>query len=147
MFIQRFAMNALYAMLASAAVVPLLTAPATAESKKSIAKMENSLSAAGFIVKPANSPARLAMLARLPKDKFARRTKGDIVTYVYADPKDCNCLYVGSQSAYGRYQQADQAKNIVDQERIAAEDYDDPAWNWDSWGSWGPGFGFRHHGW
>jgi hypothetical protein len=144
---KNIASRALLAVLASAAVVPLLGGAVMAESKKSIGRTENSLAAAGFIVKPANSPARLAMLARLPKDKFARRTKGDIVTYVFADPKACNCIYVGSQAAYGRYQKADQAKKLVDQERIAAEDYTDPAWNWDSWGSWGPSFGFRHHGW
>ena len=147
MSVHRFATKALLAVLASTAVVPLLGSPAMAKSEKSIVKTENSLAAAGFIAKPANTPARLAMIARLPKDKFARRTMGDLVTYVYADPKACNCLYVGSQAAYGRYQRANQAKNLVDQERIAAEDYNDPAWNWDSWGSWGPGFRFRHHGW
>lgn len=140
-------MRAALLVMVSVAAAPLLSAPAAAESKKSITKQENSLAAAGFVVKPANTPARIDMLNRLPKDKFARRIKGDVVTYVYADPKSCNCLYVGTEAAYGRYQKAVQAKNIADEQEMAAEDYSDPNWNWGAWGGWDGGFGFDRFGW
>ncbi len=74
-----------------------------------------------------------------------RRVNGDRVTYVYADPKGCNCLYVGTQQAYGRYRANQQAQNIADDQEMAAMDYQDAAWNWAAWGPWrGPwgGFGF-----
>lgn len=81
------------------------------------------------------------MLARLPEDKFARRVRGASVTCVYADPKLCNCLYAGSQDAYGRYQSAVQAKRTGDQLDIAVEDFADRASDWGAWGSWGPHWG------
>jgi hypothetical protein len=42
-----------------------------------ITEQEDKLSAAGFIVKPANTPDRQAMLKKLPADKFVRRENGD----------------------------------------------------------------------
>jgi hypothetical protein len=40
---------------------------------KAIYKQENSFVVAPFVVRPANTPARLDMRSRLLKDKFARR--------------------------------------------------------------------------
>jgi len=136
----------LLAALVAGSLLPLAT-PALAKSKSSIQHMEDNLAAAGFVVKPANTPARTDMLTRLPANKFVQRTKGDVVTYVYADPKACGCLYVGSQAAYGQYQKAMQAKNLLDQQQQNALDYQDGAWNWDAWGPWGAHWGFGHRGW
>lgn len=47
---------------------------------------EDNLAAAGFIVRPANTPERQAMLHRLPPHVFVQRVNGDAVHYVYADP-------------------------------------------------------------
>ena len=137
------------AALVAASFLPLAT-PAIAKSKSSIQRVEDNLAAAGFIVKPANTPERAAMLMRLPANKFVQRTNGDTVTYVYADPKACACLYVGSQAAYGQYQKAMQAKNLLDQQQLNAFDYQDRDWDWGAWGPWGRaglGWGFGHHGW
>jgi hypothetical protein len=38
---------------------------------------EDNLAAAGFIVRPANTPERRAMLKRLPSNRFIMRTEGD----------------------------------------------------------------------
>lgn len=103
---------------------------------------EDNLAAAGFVDRPANTAARQAMLARLPSHQFVRRVRGDAVSYVYADPTGCNCLYVGNQQAYGRYQRQQQRQNIADQNALAAAEYSDPAWNWGAWGGFGPGFGY-----
>ncbi len=110
---------------------------------------ENALAAAGFIDHPANTPERQAMLAKLPPNKFIRHVKGDVVRYIYADPKSCDCLYVGDQAAYGAYQKAMQAKDLADGQQFTAETYSDPAWNWGAWGPWGRwGWGFgRGYGW
>ena len=131
----------------AAALVSLSAVPAEAKSNSSIQKMEDNLAAAGFVVRPANTPDRVDMLKRLPANKFVQRVNGDVVTYAYADPKVCACLYVGSQQAYGQYQKAMQAKNLLDQQELNALDYRDDRWNWGAWGAWGPHWGFGRHGW
>jgi len=137
----------LLVLLASAMTLPLAVTPAQAKSKASIERTEDNLAAAGFVVKPANTPDRTAMLLRLPANKFLQRVNGDTVTYVYADPKACGCLYVGTQEAYHQYQKAMQAKNLLDQQADNALQFQDNAWNWGAWGPWGPGWGFGYHGW
>ena len=65
----------------------LLTACQT--QQQIVAQREDNLAAAGFIVRPANTPDRQAMLHRLPPHKFVQRVNGDVVHYVYADPLVC----------------------------------------------------------
>ena len=109
-----------------------------------IQEKEDSLAAAGFILRPANTPERIAMLKRLPPNKFVRREHGDVVHYVYADPIVCSCLYVGTQQAYSQYLRDRQQQAIVDQQQLAAQEYSDAAWNWGAWGPWGPSYGFGY---
>jgi hypothetical protein len=127
------------------ALLPVLAALAVAgcmSQQERVADKEDSLAAAGFILRPANTPERQAMLNRLPPHKFVRHVHGDNVTYVYADPLVCDCLYVGSQQAYGQYQQTLQQKSIADEQELTAQEYADPAWNWGPWGyGFGPEFG------
>lgn len=111
---------------------------------------ENNLAAAGFVVRPANTPAREAMLKRLPPNKFLTRTRGKTVNYVYADPSNCNCLYVGTQQAYSKYRMAQQQERIANRNLLAAQTYADADWDWSRWGPYfdnfdgpfGPGFGW-----
>jgi hypothetical protein len=105
---------------------------------------EDNLAAAGFIVRPANTPAREAMLKRLPPDKFVRRVKGDTVDYVYADPLVCNCLYVGTQQAYNQYKLHQQQQNLADEQQMTAETYADDTWDWGAWGPWPGAYGLRY---
>lgn len=115
----------------------------------SVAK-EDRLAAAGFTLLPANTSKRQAMLKRLPPNKFVKSVHGNKVTYVYADPVGCNCLYVGSQQAYGQYRKAQQDARIANTNLWAAETYSDNLWDWNEWGSdinnfdgpFGPGFDF-----
>ncbi|WP_428486594.1 hypothetical protein [Rhodopila sp.] len=117
-----------------------LTACATPQER--VSQREDSLAAAGFIVRPANTPERQDMLNRLPPHRFLQRPHGDTVNYVYADPLVCDCLYVGSQTAFNRYQQYVQQKRLADQQETTAQLYSDGAWNWGGWGPWGPGYEF-----
>lgn len=102
---------------------------------------EDNLAAAGFILRPANTAKRKSMLASLPPNKFFKSVHGDDVKYVYADPIVCKCLYVGTQQAYGQYQQAAQQEKIANRRMLAAELYSDDDWDWNAWGPWGPGYG------
>jgi hypothetical protein len=106
-----------------------------------ISSRENSLAAAGFIVRPANTPERVAMLKRLPSHRFVLREHGDTVSYVYADPLVCGCLYVGSQKAYDQYRRDEQEKKLANEEQLTADRFADAGWNWGAWGPWG-GYGF-----
>jgi hypothetical protein len=99
---------------------------------------EDKLSAAGFVVTPANTPARKAMLARLPANRFVMRQNGNTIHYVYADPLVCGCLYVGSQQAYNQYQANELSQHLADEQQMSAQMYSDAAWNWSAWGPWGP---------
>jgi hypothetical protein len=116
--------------------------------KQRISGREDQLSAAGFLVKPANNPERQAMLKKLPPNKFLRRENGDKVYYVYSDPVVCGCLYVGTQDAYNKFKANEQAKNLADEQQMTAETYQDAQWNWGAWGPWG-GYGFAYgpYGW
>jgi hypothetical protein len=108
-----------------------------------VAQHEDNLAAAGFFIRPANTPERKAMLSRLPPNRFVKREKGDDIHYVYADPLVCNCLYVGSQQAYSQYKQHQQQQQLADEQQMTADSYSDSAWNW---GAWGPGYGFGYGG-
>jgi hypothetical protein len=118
-------------------------------ASQQVQQKEDQLVAAGFILRPANTPERQDMLKRLPPHKFVKKVHGDVVHYVYADPLVCDCLYVGTQEAYSKYQNYMQQKNLADEQQTTAELYSDPAWNWGAWGPWGPGYGpyFGGYGW
>jgi hypothetical protein len=112
--------------------------------QQAVVQHEDNLAAAGFVVRPANTPERQAMLARLPAHKFVQRVNGDHVHYVYADPLVCGCLYVGSQQAYNQYKRDQQQKQLADEQQMNADVYNDAAWNWGAWGPWGPEYGFAY---
>jgi len=101
---------------------------------QSVQSKEDNLSAAGFVVRPANTPARVAMLKRLPANKFLMRSRGNTVSYVYADPINCNCLYVGTQKAYSQYRQTQAQDRIANRQLLAAQTYADAKWDWSGWG-------------
>ena len=126
--------------------IALLSACQTPQER--VSEREDNLAAAGFIVRPANTPERRAMLAKLPPNRFVQRVKGDNVHYVYADPLVCGCLYVGSQQAFSQYKRHEQEQHLADEQQMTAQTYSDAAWNWGAWGPWGPSFGFGYgYGW
>ncbi len=106
-----------------------------------VTEHEDALSAAGFIIRPANTPDRQVMLHRLPPHQFVQRVNGDVIHYVYADPLVCGCLYVCTQEAYNQYKLHQQQQNLADEQQMSAQTYSDAAWNWGAWGPWGPGIG------
>jgi len=57
---------------------------------------ERVLSAAGFHMKLADTPAKLANLQALPTRRLVANERAGRLYYVYADPEVCRCLYVGT---------------------------------------------------
>ena len=65
---------------------------------------DNLFTQAGFVVKYATTPEKVALLRSLPPDKLVTRRKDGRFYYVYADAARCNCAYVGTPEAFVRYQ-------------------------------------------
>ncbi|RAI44674.1 hypothetical protein [Rhodoplanes roseus] len=63
----------------------------------------NLFTAAGFVVRYADTPEKLALLRSLPADKLTIRRKNGKTTYIYPDPNGCRCAFVGSPAAYAAY--------------------------------------------
>lgn len=123
------------------AIAACLALTACATTEQQISRREDLLAAAGFTVKPANTPEREHELHELPANKFVTREHGDEYEYVYADPVACNCLYIGNQKAYGRFKHEMFEQHIADEQQMTAMMYDHH-WNWYgwNWGPWGPGW-------
>lgn len=127
-------------------LAPLLGALAVAgcvSAQDVVQSRENMLAAAGFVVRPANTPERQSALASLPPNKMVQRTRDATVAYLYADPLVCHCLYVGGQGAFGRYQQERLQQNLADEQIEAAQlNYGGGygGFGWGPWGGFGPGF-------
>jgi hypothetical protein len=110
-----------------------LVLAACATPQERTAGRENLLSSAGFTERPADTPARVALLRKLPANKLVKRTKGASVRYVYADPAACGCVYVGTQAALDRYRTEVTRRQLAD-ERVfdAAEDQNEVEdWPWE----------------
>ena len=72
---------------------------------------EDALLAAGFVKDPRTTPAAAADLKQLPPRKLMKRTAGGMVTYLYADPQGCQCVYRGTQAAFDTYRRQLQAQD------------------------------------
>ena len=95
---------------------------------------ESTLAAAGFQMKPADTPKREASLAQFPVRKLTTRVRDGQVTYFYADPDFCKCLYFGNQQQYARYKQLAIQQQIAQEQIDAAEMNENAAMDWGMWG-------------
>jgi hypothetical protein len=97
---------------------------------------EQMLAAAGFTMKLADTPEKLAHLQTLAQRKLVPYPRNGKVYYLYADALSCKCLYVGDEKAYQRFQQLALEQRIADEEREAAAMNEQAAMNWGMWGPW-----------
>jgi hypothetical protein len=61
------------------------------------------LISSGFNPIAATTPAMMTRLMSLPANQFVLRYKQNRPYYVYADPSECTCAYVGSVVAMDQY--------------------------------------------
>lgn len=99
---------------------------------------EQLLAAAGFQMKVADTPERLAHLKTLTQLQLVPHDRDGQVNYVFADAEGCKCLYVGNESEYDAYQKLAVQQRIADEKREAAAENMDAAMDWGMWGPWGP---------
>lgn len=65
--------------------------------------VDRNLIAAGFIMRPADTPGKMKRLQAFTPHKFAARTKDGMRYYIYPDATDCRCAFVGTQQAFDTY--------------------------------------------
>ena len=112
-----------------ALIMALLLAGCAAIQRREAQNTEQLLAAAGFQAKPADTPEKLANLRTMPPRKLVSQAKDGNFVYTYADPDYCQCLYVGGPQEYSAYQRLAVEKEIAQERREAAMD-------WDMWGPW-----------
>ncbi|HTR15543.1 MAG TPA: hypothetical protein VMI52_00745 [Acetobacteraceae bacterium] len=125
-----------------AASLVLLGLAGCVSEREILQQREDMLAAAGFRFLPANTPERRASLASQPPHILARHVEGDRVGYVFADPTLCNCLLVGDEAAYSRFQMMRFQQSIAAAQLSAAQ-MNENASMWGPWGTWGGPWGWR----
>ena len=127
------AMGTVTARIFLTASIALLALPGCATIQRANAMdKERTLAAAGFQMKFADTPERLSQIQDLPQRKLTRAPDGSELRFVYADSNYCKCLYVGTESAYDRYQSLALEKKTADEQLEAS------SMNWGPWGAWRP---------
>ncbi|HEY7206288.1 MAG TPA: hypothetical protein VIA61_18420 [Methylomirabilota bacterium] len=97
---------------------------------------EEVLAAAGFHMKLADTPEKLARLQTLTPQKLVPHQRNGKVYFVYADPDFCKCLYAGTEQNYQEYQRLGLQKRLADEQLMAAQDNLYAPMNWEAWGAW-----------
>ncbi len=95
--------------------------------QREAADTERLLTAAGFQQQLADSPERMAHLRTMPALRIVARDKDGEVTYTFADPESCRCLYVGGAEEYAKYQRLARQQEVI--REVGSE--------WRPWGPWG----------
>ena len=111
----------------------VLAAAGCVSEQAQVGQKDNLLAAAGFQVRPADSPHRAAAMKRLPPNRFVTKVVNGNPVYLYADPLVCNCLYIGSQQNWAAYRQMVFARQIADENQMTAA-MNQEAWDWGPWG-------------
>jgi hypothetical protein len=106
--------------------------------KNEAADTEQLLAAAGFKVKLADTPKKMAHLQTLTQRKLTIHQRNGKNYYVYADALNCKCLYVGNEAAYQRFQQLQVERQIAAQQRMTAEMNMEANMDWGLYGPWDP---------
>ncbi len=92
------------------------------------------LAEAGFKVRPADTPEKLAHLKAMQPLKVSVRTKDGQVIYSYADPYNCQCVYVGGPEEFAQFKRLALRQQVAAERLYDAEMANDAAMDWGMWG-------------
>ncbi len=92
--------------LFTAGLIAALCLCAGASSAASESGKEQMLRVAGFKIKTADTPEKMAELRKLPPLTLIQKEHNGRQFTLYADPDGCSCLYYGDASALAAYRQA-----------------------------------------
>jgi hypothetical protein len=108
-------------------------------------ELDPMLAAAGFRQYSADTPGKLQALNNLPALSLRHYVgKNGAMRYWVADPYQCQCLYLGDQEAYQRYEPYRLQNKMVREEQEAAEENMEASQDMmmSPYGFFGPGIGF-----
>jgi len=86
----------------SLAIVSCTFGPKPAPSGRP--SLEEMLLDAGFVKNTADTPEKMARISKEIQRKVIPVQTEDQIYYIYADADFCQCLYVGSESAFQRFE-------------------------------------------
>lgn len=86
-------------IFAAALIVSAFIAPSASAQLRTGMLLED----AGFKMREANTPQKMERLRSLTPHKLIARKKNGVPYYLYADPDDCKCLFIGDQIAFENY--------------------------------------------
>jgi hypothetical protein len=116
------------------AVAGLMLGVVGCESQQQrVSQKEDLLAAAGFQVRVADTPQRVAAMGHLPPNKFVTRVVSGSPIYQYADPLVCKCVYFGTQQNWDAYRQEMFAQRIANENQMTAM-MNQEAWDLGPWG-------------
>jgi hypothetical protein len=90
----------------------------TALLKKDAPRMERALIEAGFQTVPADTAEKVAKLQALPPYKLVKRMRNGEAVYVYADPTNCQCAYVGDAEQYTTFKRYISQMSVAEADRF-----------------------------
>lgn len=125
-------------VLLAIVLVTTLSLGCAAIQRSEAIRTERVLAAAGFQMKLADTPEKLAKVQAMTQRKIQPHDKDGAVFFVYADALECTCVYVGTEAAHQRYQELALKQELADQARETAELNENAAMEWNTWGTWGP---------
>jgi hypothetical protein len=99
---------------------------------------ENLLAAAGFQQRTADTPKKQQLLSSLPKNQLTLITWKGKNYYVQPDSTNPNIAWVGSPAEFQAYQQLRLARQLSNENLMAAQMNQAAMMSWG--GAWGPGF-------
>lgn len=117
-------------------VTLLLAGCASRESRYADAN-EKGLTAAGFQKRLADTPAKRAHLQTLIQRKILVYKVQDRLVYVWADAKFCQCLYLGDEAQFQKYERLGLEQKLEQERRTTAEENEAASLFSQTWG---PGY-------
>jgi hypothetical protein len=132
---RRMRRTALRSAVVVAVVLGLSSGCATIRRHDTL-QTEQMLAAAGFRMKLADTPEKLAHLQTLTPRRLVPHRQADQLYYVYADPEVCRCLYTGTETQYQAYQQLALQQQRADEALMAAQANLNGSMDWEMWGPW-----------
>ena len=101
-------------------VVPALFGAGCATIQRhEISEEERLLTAAGFQMRPVDTPELQQDLRTIPRHRIVKQTKDGRVVYMYADPDECRCAYVGGDKEYAEYERLIRVERAVARRRLS----------------------------
>ena len=97
---------------------------------------EQGLEAAGFEMRLADTPEKLASLQALTQRKILVYKRQDRLYFVWPDARFCKCLYLGNEAQYQEYARLGFEQKLDRERQTAAWEHEAAALFEGPWGPW-----------